>query len=177
MVAMLPKKGTAAPDDRRPIVLLAIFYRWWAKVRAGEFQSWLIAQNILARGTAASAETLAADLALAIQEARANDCHVEGLALDWSKCYDHMPLELVERVLTAAGFARSFIGPLMAMYRAPRRIVADGLCGERRFPTHCIPPGCPCARMVLALPTYGWRCDIQRIELDAKSRTYVGGKG
>ena len=84
-----------------------------------------------------------------------------------------MPLELVERVLQAAGFAQSFIGPLMAMYRAPRRIVADGLCGERRYPTHCIPPGCPCATMVLALPTYGWRCDLQRIELDAKSRTYV----
>ena len=42
IVAMLPKKGTAAPDDRRPIVLMAILYRWWAKIRAGEVQDWLV---------------------------------------------------------------------------------------------------------------------------------------
>ena len=173
MVAMLPKKGTAAPDDRRPIVLLAIMYRLWAKVRAQEVQAHLVHLCILATGSGASAETLAADLALLMQRARAQGEHVDGLALDWRKCYDHMPLSVVEGALRAAGFADALVGPIIDMYRAPRRIVADGLCGERRHPTHCIPAGCPAATMVLALITYCWRCELHRIELQAASRTYV----
>ena len=173
IVAMLPKKGTAAPSDRRPIVLLTILYRLWAKVRAQEFQDWLVSNHILARGMAASAEVQAADLALILQRARAGGLHVDGLALDWSKCYDHMPLGVVGDALRACGLASSFVSLITDMYSAPRRIVADGLCGHRRVPTHCIPPGCPAATMILSVFTYGWRCEISVVEIRMVSRTYV----
>ena len=45
IVAMLAKKGTAAPDDRRPIVLLPFLYHVWAGLRAQQLQGWL-AHNV-----------------------------------------------------------------------------------------------------------------------------------
>ena len=34
VVCLLPKGGTSAPGDRRPIVLLSVFYRIWAAARS-----------------------------------------------------------------------------------------------------------------------------------------------
>ena len=64
IVAMLPKKGTSAPDDRRPIVLLPIIYRIWAGIRAQELITWLVRVGILQKGQSAGAEYMAADFAL-----------------------------------------------------------------------------------------------------------------
>ena len=36
-VAMLPKGGTGEPDEYRPIVLLSVYYRIWAKARGQPF--------------------------------------------------------------------------------------------------------------------------------------------
>ena len=172
-VAMLEKKGTPEPDDRRPIVLLPIFYRWWAAVRAQQLQSWMRQHKLLEAGPMASAESLANDLAFIMQRARAFGAHFDGVALDWSKCYDRMPLPLVEEALRAAGVPSELVRPLVDMYKAPRRVLADGRAGEERVPTHCIPAGCPMATMVLALFTYAWRCELHACVRGAQSRAYV----
>ena len=95
---------------------------------------------MLAAGKAAGAENLACDLALLLQQAWALGSHVDGIPLDWSKCYDHMPLVLVADFLEACGLGEEFIRPLTDMYEAPRRVVADGLCGEPRRPLLRRPP-------------------------------------
>ena len=91
-VAMLPKGGTGAPDDYRPVVLLSVFYRLWARCRGREFQAYLRSAGVVPPGKSKSAESLAFDLALRIAVAQSGDAAVSGLALDWSKCYDHLLL-------------------------------------------------------------------------------------
>lgn len=41
-VALLPKGGSAAPGDQRPIVLLPVVYRIWAALRGRLLQTWLL---------------------------------------------------------------------------------------------------------------------------------------
>ncbi len=57
-VAMLPKGGTGAPDDYRPVVLLSVFYRLWARCRGREFQAYLRAAGVAPPGKSKSAESL-----------------------------------------------------------------------------------------------------------------------
>jgi hypothetical protein len=65
-VAMLPKGGTQGPEDRRPIVLLSVIYRVWAKARGPLFQRFLKTAGIVPTGTAPSAAALAYDTACRI---------------------------------------------------------------------------------------------------------------
>ena len=99
--------------------------------------------------------------------------HVDGLAIDWSRCYDHMPPESVHELLRSAGVPDHISGPILFLYRAPRRIVADGACGSEQTPTHCIPAGCPIATLILALATFGWRKETAVSCPAARSRAYV----
>ena len=41
LVAMLPKGETGDPEDHRPVTLLSIIYRGWAKVQAARIQAWM----------------------------------------------------------------------------------------------------------------------------------------
>ena len=46
-VAMLPKGGSGAPDDYRPVVLLSDFYRLWARCRGRELQAYLRSAGVV----------------------------------------------------------------------------------------------------------------------------------
>ena len=145
IVAMLPKGGSSAPDDRCPIIILPIVYRIRAGVRAQEVQSWL-----------GRVETLALDFAFSIQRATWLGQEFDGLPLDWSKRYDHVPLCMLETAMWRAGLGPHIARRFISMYRAPRRIVVDGLVGETRQPRRCVSAGCPAATTLLALT---WCCD------------------
>jgi hypothetical protein len=63
-VAMLPKGGTGTVDDFRPIVLLSVYYRLWAKASGAPFQEFLKAAGITPPSGPRAADALAYDLAL-----------------------------------------------------------------------------------------------------------------
>ena len=44
-----------------------------------------------------------------------------GQGFDWSKCYDHVPLDMLQEAMEVADLGTE---PFMAMCRAPRRIIA-----------------------------------------------------
>ena len=173
LVAMLTKAGTPDPSDRRPIVLLSAVYRLWAAARAAEMRTWLVDNNALQVGPNASAATQAADLALLIQTARTAGHQVDGLAVDWSKCYDRLPLEVLQEVAGAARIPQAISGPMLAAYRFPRRLVADSLSGEEAIPVCGLTPGCPAATHWLALLMYGWARELQLTEPTVRHREYV----
>jgi hypothetical protein len=64
LVAVLPKGGTGTVDDFRPIVLLSVYYRLWAKSRGAPFQEFLKAAGIIPPSGPRAADALAYDLAL-----------------------------------------------------------------------------------------------------------------
>eukprot|EP00972_Heterocapsa_arctica_P077605 11445275-Heterocapsa_arctica.AAC.1 len=96
MVAMLTKGGSEDPADRRPIVLLSVVYRLWACVRAATMREWLARAGVFrAKGSGCAADWQAYELVLILAEARAKGQPLAGLATDWSKCYDRLPLDIL----------------------------------------------------------------------------------
>ena len=51
---------------------------------------------------------------------------MDGIAVDWSKCYDHLPLLVLEELALAAGVPRRAYGPMLSAYFHPWHIVVDG---------------------------------------------------
>ena len=52
--------------------------------------------------TQGGAESMAYDLALRMTAARATGAPVTGLGLDWSKCYDHVHVGILDAISTRA---------------------------------------------------------------------------
>ena len=169
LVALLPKGSSGQLDDYRPIVLLSAIYRLWVGLRMRTFRGWLPANKVLALKTQGGAESLAYDLALRMTAARAMGTAVSGLGLDWSKCYDHVHVGILEAIRILAAIA----GPMLSAYRQPRRIVLKNLGGDIRSPDNGIPAGCPGATDWLALLMHLLTQPLAGIDSSVVVRAYV----
>jgi hypothetical protein len=129
-VAMLPKGGTGMVDDYRPIVLLSVYYRLWAKARGNPFQVFLKAAGITPPSGPRAADTLAYDLAIRMAASIAGFHPTSGLALDWSKCYDHLILDLLDTVGQRVKIPPALLRPMLAAYRQPRAVLLAGPLAE-----------------------------------------------
>ena len=114
------------------------------------FRGWLQANDVLALKTQGGAESLAYDLALRMTAARTTGTALSGLALDWSKCYDHVHVGIHASIGERAGIPAAITGPMLSAYRQPRRILLRGMGGEVRQPTSASPPAAQGPRI-------GWR--------------------
>ena len=103
VVVLIPKAG-GGQADRRPIALLSLLYRLWAKARVREVGQWIQSWDPQPVGHRAGALEQARDLALACDRAAAHGSVVAGIALDWAKCYDGVSLPLVSAALKAVGW-------------------------------------------------------------------------
>ena len=174
LVAMLPKGGTRELEDRRPIVLLSVVYRLWGALRASLFGKWLEEAGILpAPGPGRAADAQAYEAALEFELARAKGEPVAGLALDWSKCYDRLPLALVGRFGRIVGVPERLLRPMLAAYGQPRRVLVDGMVGKPRRPVCGLAPGCPAATHWVALVMAPWLFRARRVAETARARAYV----
>jgi hypothetical protein len=172
-VAMLPKGGTGKVDDYRPIVLLSVFYRLWAKARGSPFQRFLKAAGITPPSGPRAADALAYDLALRMAASIAGYPPTSGLALDWSKCYDHLILDLLETVGRRVQIPPALLGPMLAAYRQPRAVLLAGALGKERRPTAGLAPGCPRATDLLAIVVYMYTAGMTDVHPGIVSRPYV----
>ena len=173
LVALLPKGSSGQLDDYRPIVLLSAIYRLWVGLRMRTFRGWLRQNRVLGLKTQGGAESMAYDLALRMTAARATGAPVTGLGLDWSKCYDHVHVGILDAISTRAGIPASISGPMLSAYRQPRRILLRNLGGEVRTPGNGIPAGCPGATDWLALLMHLLTQPLAGIDSSAQVRAYV----
>ena len=134
-VAMLPKGGTGEPDDYRPIVLLSVYYRIWAKARGQPFTKFLKSAGITPSHGPRAADALAYDLALRLAASIAGHPPTSGLALDWSKCYDHLLLDLLRLVGARVGIPPALLTPMLQAYAQPRAVLLAGALAPERTPT------------------------------------------
>lgn len=74
-----------------------------------------------------------------------------GIAVDWSKCYEHIPLSVLNEIADRAGLPAAVTRPMPAAYAFLRQICADGLAGEPLVPARGLAPGCPVATDWIAL--------------------------
>jgi hypothetical protein len=179
IVCMLAKGGVgpsvADPLQARPVVLLSVLYRVWAKARAGYLEHWIrVAGMQPLEESAASCEDLAVDLAFVLEAAKVGGAlPAWAVATDLSKAYDRIPLDVLEAALRDSGLPFGLWGPLLAMARSARRIKVGSVCGKQENPTHGLVPGCPLATYVMGLLLHRWRLAIYRAVPQAVKRSWV----
>ena len=87
LVCLLPKAGVgpsvADPLQARPVVLLAVFYRVWAKARSHYLEEWIREAGMQPlEESGAACEDLAVDLAFLMEAARATEQEAWAVATD-----------------------------------------------------------------------------------------------
>ena len=148
-----------------------MLYRLWAAGRAQLFVRW----RLLWAGQEAStgAEELAWELALELEGAEALEEDMGGLALDWSKAYDHVDLESLPLLLDRAGVPPWLSRPALSAYRAPRRVRVGQVLGDPWAPTSGMLPGCALAALFLSVLTLPWLRRTGEISDRLRRRVYV----
>ena len=135
LVAMLHKGGTSELDDFRPIVMLNTIYKLWAGLRSRVLRSWLSANGLLPSTNGRGADTQAYELSLRLALARLSGVTVSGLAIDWSKCYDSLPLRVLQDLSNHLGLPDRLWRPMLDMYSRPRVVLLQGGIGQALAPT------------------------------------------
>ena len=64
-----------------------------------------------------------------------------GLAVDWSKCYDNLLLDILTLVAERAGIPPALSKPMIAAYRQPRAVLLQGAVGTEKRPDAGLPKG------------------------------------
>ena len=178
LVCLLPKGGVgpsiADPLQARPVVLLAVLYRVWAKARAPWLEKWIRAAGVQpVEENGAACEDLAIDLAFAFEEAKALGQTAWAVATDLSKAYDRIPLQVLKDGLRDMGLPEGLWRPLCAMAEAPRQIKVQSVVGLVQVPTHGLVPGCPLATYTMGLVLHRWRSQIWQAVPHAMRRCWV----
>ena len=148
-VAMIPKSsGGTRPQDQRPITVLEVLYRIWAK---GTVQLWTptLQQSILsdaAFGFRANRSTLHAAQVVSdlIHLQRKRRAGLWLASFDLAKCFDSLPWWAVFRMLRAAGVEERIVRCFLAFYRGvTRRFRYGSVLGDPWHAANGLAQGCP----------------------------------
>ena len=95
-VCLLSKGGKPVEKlQARPITILPLAYRAWAKIRAKQLKVWLGEHTSLLVGTREEAELQAAILATTLALGKATGEGAGAVCVDFAKAYDGLDLELL----------------------------------------------------------------------------------
>ena len=162
--SLIPKPGEEGPLGTRPLTVLSMVYRLWAGTRLWEVMRWQEAWVHpraygfrLARG-AVDAATVTPVL---LELARLKGWRLEGLSLDYVKCFDLIPQAVVLRIARELGMDDGVLRALAAMYRQLRRAFRlAGALGAWWQATNGILLGCPLSIILINLLTTVWKMEI-----------------
>jgi hypothetical protein len=153
-VCLLSKGGKPVEKlQARPITILPLAYRAWAKIRAKQLKVWLGEHTSLLVGTREEAEFQAAILATTLALGKATGEGAGAVCVDFAKAYDGLDFEFLEQALRKAGVHQQILGPAFAMYKAERAVRIGDAVGNPREPTSGLPAGCPFATIFLSIVT------------------------
>ena len=140
-------------------MLLAQLYRLWAAARAADLVKWVLHHKLSPLGEEGSqaSEELGLLAAGLLEQAQARNCDGAVLALDQSKAYDRVPLDLLEELLRDSGIHPAIGKPMLCMARSARRIKVLDVIGSSKVPWCGLVPGCPMATIVEGLLMLRWR--------------------
>ena len=129
-VVLLPKPGgdPGDPLQRRPITLLPVLYRLWARLRWPVVQAWRAASDPAVATASLGADGHAWQLGLDLALGRCTGHTVSGVAVDFAKCYDGVRLALLARARWAPPAGRL---PFSALLCRPTRRRGGSVLGRR----------------------------------------------
>eukprot|EP01064_Diplonema_japonicum_P010328 TRINITY_DN175_c0_g1_i5.p1 TRINITY_DN175_c0_g1~~TRINITY_DN175_c0_g1_i5.p1 ORF type:complete len:1917 (+),score=407.73 TRINITY_DN175_c0_g1_i5:183-5933(+) len=147
LVTLVPKCDDAGPLEHRPITVTSAVYRLWACARLSDILIWQekwIHDKQYGFRTGFGTEDALLDLALDIEESILEGKPLVGVALDFAKCFDSVPQQLVLELVEDMGMDTGILRALKGMYAGMRRRFryAAGV-GEEFHTTNGILQGCP----------------------------------
>ena len=116
---MIPKGEGAAPEKLRPISVMSVVYRAWAATRLRELVAWQeqwIPDELHGFRPVHSAEDVWWPLALKVERALLEGSDLCGVSLDYSKCFDRIPMDIVLKLAAHVGMASAIVRAVRAMY-------------------------------------------------------------
>ena len=158
----IPKSADAPPNDLRPITVLSILYRLWARRHSAAINLWLASwappglMGAMKNRSASTATNQATDLIDAA--AMGIDPTLFLLSLDQAKCFDRLHLKTLSSIVECLGVPAlktalqvySTLGRHMYLHGQPTQyyLHGDGVTG--------IPQGCPLACTFCNLTAIAW---------------------
>eukprot|EP00969_Alexandrium_andersonii_P148489 6563701-Alexandrium_andersonii.AAC.1 len=153
-VTLIPKAADSPPGDLRPITVLSVVYRLWARRHAGRLNSWMaewVEKGLVGGLPYRCAASASHRVTLTVDAARARRRgNLYVLTLDQSKCFDRLSLDTLSDIVERLDIAPRRAA--LANYRKLSRLMFLG--GEPNpFLIHSesptglvgIPQGCPLA--------------------------------
>ena len=159
-VTLIPKPGEAI--ERRPLTILGVTYRLWARRHAARLQKWLL--QVRPRGLSGAVPGVScADVLWEVQSrihdstsGRAPASFV--LSMDLSKCFDMMLLSPLDDICKIIGFTHGNVA--ISIYQDLQRILfVDGCPSDvllRGDSIRGVPQGCPISCCLCNLYALAW---------------------
>ena len=98
---------------------------------------------------------------------------LSGVALDWSKCYDHVSSALLEQLALLCRLPARLYQHMLAAYRMQRHVLLNGMLGPPAVPARGLAAGCPRATDWMAIMSYVLVRELQNIIPTTVPRPYV----
>ena len=152
-ISLIPKGEGGNPLDLRPITVTSCIYRVWAAARMAQCHlwqdKWIQPGQHGSRKQHSTSDALA-KMTIAMETAMAEGKGISGVAVDLSKAFDNVPIEIVFRVVEELGIDTRLLRALRGMYASiQRRFKINGCVGEAFRSTNGILQGCPLSVMLL----------------------------
>eukprot|EP01059_Diplonema_ambulator_P030260 TRINITY_DN509_c0_g1_i4.p1 TRINITY_DN509_c0_g1~~TRINITY_DN509_c0_g1_i4.p1 ORF type:complete len:924 (+),score=114.49 TRINITY_DN509_c0_g1_i4:185-2956(+) len=147
VVALIPKGESKQPLKQRPITVSSMVYRLWACARLLDIIPWQEQwgdDTQYAYRPGRGAEDALFELTTLMEKAFLTGEHVYGVSLDFEKCFDTVPQQLMFALVEKLGMHERVLKPLKAMYSALRRRFRYAMGVGKEFQvTNGILQGCP----------------------------------
>ena len=177
LVTLIPKGEGNDPLKLRPITVTSALYRLWASIRLADVLRWQekwIHSSQHGFRPRHSCDDVIMDIALELEQAQLDGVAVHGIALDFAKCFDWVPQNLVLALVEKLGLHPRILRPIEMMYRSLRRRFKYPLgVGQSFEVTNGILQGCPISIVLInALLSVLSRAIVAEVE-HAAPRSYA----
>ena len=178
-VTLIPKGEDSPPDDRRPITIMALTYRVWARRHAVLLNEWMATWKPTGLSGAVKnscCPDVLWELQMALNKAYTGDAPTAFvLSMDLEKCFDTMDIGNLNRIsqhlgLDACAHALRNYGRLSRLLfvdAEPTNIWLEGIHIQG------IPQGCPLACILCNLTAAAWHKQCEAADPSAKLFTYL----
>ena len=152
-VSLIPKGEGGAPLDQRPITVSATIYRVWAAIRMRDSipwqEQWMKKGQHGARAKHSTIDALMR-VSLFFEQAIQAKTPAYGIAIDLSKAFDNIPIDITFAVCQKLGMDKKLFDALKGMYsQIKRRFKIGEFVGQCFKDTNGILQGCPLSVMLL----------------------------
>ena len=180
-ISLIPKGEGAEPAQLRPISVMSVIYRAWAGARVRELLSWQdgwVNENLHGYRPRHGPEHVWWSLALKIERALLEGTDLAGISLDYAKCFDRVPSNIVFSLARELGMSEDILKPLEGMFKQlRRRFVIGGGVGKQFASTNGIMQGCPLSVVLLNLLVTVWMRAIESEVPSAKPFGFADDTG